>query len=96
MGKRANPTLVGAFVLGALAIVIAVVIGLGSSHLFTRQHKFVMFFSSDVNGLLWIDVATNRLVKAQLDVPGEQGSSGGPVTVTFTDFDAPVTVTAPA
>src|SRR5215472_17954093 len=51
MGKRANPTMVGAFVLGALAIVIAVVVGLGSSHLFTRQHKFVMFFSSDVNGL---------------------------------------------
>src|SRR5215831_16183115 len=51
MGKRANPTMVGAFVLGALAIVIAVIIGLGSSHLFTREHRFVMFFSSDVNGL---------------------------------------------
>jgi len=51
MGKRANPTIVGAFVLGSLAIVIAVIIGLGSSHLFTREHKFVMFFSSDVNGL---------------------------------------------
>jgi paraquat-inducible protein B len=51
MGKRANPTMVGAFVLGALAIVIATVIGLGSSHLFTHEHKFVMFFSSDVNGL---------------------------------------------
>ena len=51
MGKKANPTMVGAFVLGSLAIVIAVVIGLGSSHLFTREHKFVMFFSSDVNGL---------------------------------------------
>jgi len=43
--------MVGAFVLGALAIVIATVIGLGSSHLFTHEHKFVMFFSSDVNGL---------------------------------------------
>ena len=43
--------MVGAFVLGSLAIVIAVVVGLGSTHLFTRQHKFVMFFSSDVNGL---------------------------------------------
>src|SRR5262249_15885396 len=51
MGKKANPTMVGAFVLGSLAIVIAVIIGLGSSHLFTREHKFVMFFSSDVNGL---------------------------------------------
>jgi paraquat-inducible protein B len=43
--------MVGAFVLGALAILIAIIIGLGSSHLFTREHKFVMFFSSDVNGL---------------------------------------------
>lgn len=43
--------MVGAFVLGSLAIVIAVIIGLGSSHLFTREHRFVMFFSSDVNGL---------------------------------------------
>lgn len=51
MGKKANPTVVGAFVLGSLAIVIAIIIGLGSSHLFVREHKFVMFFSSDVNGL---------------------------------------------
>jgi paraquat-inducible protein B len=43
--------MVGAFVLGSLAILIAVIIGLGSSHLFTREHKFVLFFSSDVNGL---------------------------------------------
>ncbi len=43
--------MVGAFVLGSLAIVIAAVIALGSSHLFRREHKFVMFFSSDVNGL---------------------------------------------
>src|SRR5579885_451332 len=51
MGKRANPTMVGAFVLGSLAIVIAAIIALGSSHLFVHEHKFVMFFSSDVNGL---------------------------------------------
>jgi paraquat-inducible protein B len=51
MGKRANPTMVGAFVLGSLAIVIGVIVTLGSSHLFVREHKFVMFFSSDVNGL---------------------------------------------
>lgn len=51
MGKKANPTVVGAFVLGSLAIIIAIIIGLGSSHLFVREHKFVLFFSSDVNGL---------------------------------------------
>ncbi len=43
--------MVGAFVLGSLAIVIAAIIALGSSHLFVHEHKFVMFFSSDVNGL---------------------------------------------
>jgi paraquat-inducible protein B len=51
MGKKASPTMVGAFVLGSLAIVVAVVVALGSSHLFVREHKFVLFFSSDVNGL---------------------------------------------
>jgi len=51
MGKKASPTMVGAFVLGSLAIVIATIIGLSSSHLFAHEHKFVMFFSSDVNGL---------------------------------------------
>jgi paraquat-inducible protein B len=43
--------MVGAFVLGSLAIVVAVVVALGSSRLFVREHKFVLFFSSDVNGL---------------------------------------------
>ncbi|MGO9454064.1 MAG: MlaD family protein [Candidatus Binataceae bacterium] len=51
MGKRANPTLVGAFVIAALAVIVAVVITLGSSHFFVREHKFVMFFNSDVDGL---------------------------------------------
>src|SRR5215475_1334176 len=51
MGKKANPTMVGAFVLGSLAIAIAVIVALGSSNLFVHEHKFVMFFSSDVNGL---------------------------------------------
>jgi len=43
--------MIGAFVLGSLAIVIAVIVMLGSSHFFVREHKFVMFFNSDVNGL---------------------------------------------
>ncbi|MHA6795864.1 LppX_LprAFG lipoprotein [Pseudonocardia bannensis] len=48
-----------------------------------------------VNGVLWIDVATSRLVKAELQVPGGPGGATGPVTVRLRDFDAPVTVTAP-
>jgi paraquat-inducible protein B len=51
MGKRISPTLVGTFVLGAISLAIAAVIILGSGRLFTPQHLFVLYFSSDVNGL---------------------------------------------
>lgn len=51
------------------------------------------------NLLVWVDKATSRLVKAQLDVPVDATQQGGPTapaTVTFADFDAPVTVTPPS
>jgi paraquat-inducible protein B len=51
MGKRISPTLVGGFVLGGLALALAAVLILGSGHLFKEQHLFVLYFSSDVNGL---------------------------------------------
>jgi paraquat-inducible protein B len=51
MGKRISPTLVGTFVLGAITLAIAAVIILVSGRLFTPQHLFVLYFSSDVNGL---------------------------------------------
>src|SRR6202795_3825159 len=51
MGKRISPTLVGAFVLGAVPLAVAAVVILGSGRLFTPQHLFVLYFSSDVNGL---------------------------------------------
>jgi phospholipid/cholesterol/gamma-HCH transport system substrate-binding protein len=51
MGKRISPTLVGAFVLGGLALAIATVVVLGSGRFFKKQHLFALYFSSDVNGL---------------------------------------------
>ncbi len=51
MGKRISPTVVGAFVLGAATLAVAAVVILGSGRLFTPQHLFVLYFSSDVNGL---------------------------------------------
>jgi lipoprotein LprG len=47
-----------------------------------------------VNGRVWIDKATSRLLKASL--PIGTGSTAGTVIVTFADYDAPVTITAPA
>ncbi|MEU8144208.1 LppX_LprAFG lipoprotein [Nonomuraea sp. NPDC048901] len=43
-----------------------------------------------VNGKLWVDKATSRLTK--LELPLQDGT----VTVSLSDFDAPVTITPPA
>lgn len=51
MGKRVRPAVVGAFVLGGLGLALLTVILLGSGHLFQRKTLFVLYFSSDVNGL---------------------------------------------
>jgi paraquat-inducible protein B len=51
MAKRTNPATVGAFVLGGIAMVAALVIVLGSGKWFTRQDRFVCFFTGDLNGL---------------------------------------------
>ncbi|MEU1721124.1 LppX_LprAFG lipoprotein [Nonomuraea sp. NPDC005692] len=42
-----------------------------------------------VNGKVWIDKATSRLTRASLPL------QNGTVTVTFSDYDAPVTITPP-
>jgi paraquat-inducible protein B len=49
--KRASPTLVGLFVLGALAIALAGLAVFGSGKLFRRTAQFVMVFGGSVNGL---------------------------------------------
>jgi phospholipid/cholesterol/gamma-HCH transport system substrate-binding protein len=51
MGKKISPTLVGAFVLGAITLAVAAVIVLGSGRIFLRPHLYALYFSSDVNGL---------------------------------------------
>ncbi|MFC6082895.1 LppX_LprAFG lipoprotein [Sphaerisporangium aureirubrum] len=43
---------------------------------------------------IWVDKANGRLLKASL--PLGDGATAGTVTVTFTDYDKPVEITAPA
>lgn len=51
MNKRISPTLIGAFVVGALALIVIAVIAFGSGQLFRQTKQFVLFFSGQVNGL---------------------------------------------
>jgi paraquat-inducible protein B len=51
MAKRTNPATVGVFVLGGIALVVALILVVGSSKLFSPQHEFVCFFPGDLNGL---------------------------------------------
>jgi paraquat-inducible protein B len=49
--KKANPTVIGAFVLGALALVAVAVMALGGARLFTPKQRVVSFFEGSVKGL---------------------------------------------
>jgi len=52
MSRQANPRLIGAFVVGAIALVVVGVLALGSLRwFFERPVRVVMLFDGDVNGL---------------------------------------------
>ena len=51
MNKKISPTLIGAFVLGAVALLVIAVIAFGSGQLFKHTREFVLYFENSVNGL---------------------------------------------
>jgi paraquat-inducible protein B len=51
VGKRANPALIGAFVVCAIAIAVAAFVTVSSGLLFRNTRTFVVFFQGSVNGL---------------------------------------------
>lgn len=51
MSQRANPTLIGAFVVGAVALAAAGALILGGHQWFARPQPYVMFFDGSVAGL---------------------------------------------
>ena len=52
MSRRANPTLIGAFVVGAITLAIAAVFILAGDALFRRDiQKHVLYFNGSVKGL---------------------------------------------
>lgn len=51
MAKRANPSVVGGFVVGGIILAMAAILVLGSGRWFSTHREFVCFFSGNVNGL---------------------------------------------
>jgi paraquat-inducible protein B len=50
-GRKANPALIGVFVLGAIVLAVAAVALLGSGRFFAKRQAFVCFFTGSVEGL---------------------------------------------
>lgn len=76
MAKRANPTVVGGFVIGALALVVAAVLVVGSGSLFGAKQQFVCFFRGNVNGLKvgapvkFRGVPIGSVIAVRINLPG--------------------------
>lgn len=51
MSRKANPTLIGAFVLGAILIAVGAIVFFGSMNLFSEKQVFLTYFNQSVNGL---------------------------------------------
>jgi lipoprotein LprG len=52
--------------------------------------------SGKVPAKVWISTTDKRLLKATFTAPDSGGTKGGTVNVTFSDYDAPATITAPS
>jgi paraquat-inducible protein B len=51
MNKKISPAMIGAFVLGAVALLIISILVFGSGRLFRQTREFVLYFDNSVNGL---------------------------------------------
>jgi paraquat-inducible protein B len=51
MGKEANKTLIGVFVVGAITLIVAAILILGGGKFFRKTYKVVMFFEGSIKGL---------------------------------------------
>jgi len=51
MSKKASPTLIGTFVLGAIILGVSLVIIFGTFKFFAKNEQFVLYFDESINGL---------------------------------------------
>ncbi|MBT8124865.1 MAG: MCE family protein, partial [Gammaproteobacteria bacterium] len=51
MSKKSNPTFIGAFVVGAIALAVTTVILLGGGKIFSDRSTYVTYFEGSIQGL---------------------------------------------
>ena len=72
MSKSANKTLIGAFVVGATALLLLAIAVFGSGKLFQTTSRYVLFFDGSISGLsvgspvLFRGVPVGRVVEIRL------------------------------
>jgi paraquat-inducible protein B len=91
MSQKANPTLIGAFVSGAIAIAIGAILFFGSANFFTKKQVFVTYFNQSVSGLAigsnvkYKGVTIGKVSKVQLRF---QGPNEPPLVRVLYEIDA--------
>jgi paraquat-inducible protein B len=91
MSQKANPTLIGAFVCGAIVIAIGAILFFGSANFFTKKQVFVTYFNQSVSGLAvgsnvkYKGVTIGKVSKVQLRF---QGPNEPPLVRVLYEIDA--------
>jgi paraquat-inducible protein B len=75
MNKKISPAVIGAFVLGAVALIIIAILVFGSGRLFRQTRDFVLYFDTSVNGLRigapvkvkGVDIGSVKDIRLQLE-----------------------------
>lgn len=89
MAKQVSKTVIGGFVISAIAMLIAGVIVLGGGEIFKKTNKYVMFFEKSVKGLsvgapvLWRGVEVGSVSSIVLNADPEKLTINIPVIVEF-------------
>jgi len=87
MSKKISPTLIGAFVVGAVALLVVAVIAFGSGQLFRKTQQFVLYFGGSVNGLRigapvkFMGVEVGSVKDIRLEMQGASGVHMIPVII---------------
>ena len=81
MSKKANPTVIGAFVVAAVLLGVAGILLLGGGVLFRKTHPYILYFQGDVNGLAvgspvkFQGVRIGSVTSIQLRITPEEGAT---------------------